>query len=80
MHNQCDEGQGHDRNEPWVGHNGKNHRNQATKSFIQPDDPHMLLKEFVLPPIVVKSAIRRPPIQANNFEMKGVTLQMLHNI
>ena len=40
----------------------------------------MLLEEFVLAPIVVQSAIRRPPIQANNFELKGVTLQMLHNI
>ena len=25
-------------------------------------------------------AIQRPPIQANNFKLKGVTLQMLHNI
>ena len=40
----------------------------------------MLLEEFALPPTVVKSAIQRPPIQANNFELKGVTLQMLHNI
>ena len=40
----------------------------------------MLLEEFTLPPTVVQSAIRRPPIQANNFEMKGVTLQMFHNI
>ena len=40
----------------------------------------MLLKEFALPPTIVQSAIRRPPIQENNFELKGVTLQMLHNI
>ena len=40
----------------------------------------MLLKEFTLPPTVVQLAIRRPPIKANNFELKGVTLQMLHNI
>ena len=40
----------------------------------------MLLEEFALPPIVVQSAIRRPPIQVNNFELKGLTLQMLHNI
>ena len=40
----------------------------------------MLLEEFALPPTVVQSAIRRPPIQANNFELKGVTLQMLYNI
>ena len=40
----------------------------------------MLLEEFTLPPTVVQSTIRRPPIQVNNFELKGVTLQMLHNI
>ena len=39
----------------------------------------MLLEEFALPPTVVQSTIRRPPIQANNFELKGVTLQKLHN-
>ena len=40
----------------------------------------MLLEEFALPLTVVQSAIRRPPIQANNFELKTVTLQMLQNI
>ena len=40
----------------------------------------MLLEKFALPPTVVQSAIRQPPIQANNFELKGVTLQMLHSI
>ena len=60
--------------------NGQDYKDQATRSFIQPDNPHMLLEEFALPPIVVQSAIRRPPIQANKFELKGVTLQMLHNI
>ena len=40
----------------------------------------MLLKEFALQLTVVQLAIRRPPIKANNFELKGVTLQMLHNI
>ena len=59
---------------------GQNHRNQATTPFVQPNNPHMLLKEFALPPTVVQLAIRRPPIQANNFELKGVTLQMLNNI
>ena len=54
--------------------NGQNHRNQATTPFVQPDNLHMLLEEFALPPTVVQSAIRRPPIQANNFELKGVTL------
>ena len=40
----------------------------------------MLLEEFSLPPTVVQTAIRRPPIQANNFKLKSVTLQMLQNI
>ena len=70
MQNQEDEGQFQERNQPQVDQNGKNHRNQATISFVQPDNPHMLLDEFALPPTVVQSAIRRPPIQANNFELK----------
>ena len=49
-------------------------------SFVQPDNPHMVLEEFALPSTDVQLAIRRPPIQANNFELNGVTLQMLHNI
>ena len=40
----------------------------------------MLLEEFTLPPTVVQSAIRRPHIQENNFELKVVTLQTLQNI
>ena len=40
----------------------------------------MLLEEFALPPIVVQTSIRRPPIQANNFKLKSVTFQMLQNI
>ena len=40
----------------------------------------MLLEEFALPPTVVQSTIRRPPIQGNNFELKTVTLQMHQNI
>ena len=67
-------------NEPQRGRNGNNGRNQAPRPFIQPDDPFMLLDEFVLPPTVVQTAIRRPPIQANNFELKSVTVQMLQNI
>ena len=59
------------RNEPQRGRNGNNGRNQAPRPFIQPDDPFMLLDEFVLPPTVVQTAIRRPPIQANNFELKS---------
>ena len=69
-----------ERNEPQRGRNGNNGRNQAHRPFIQPDDPFMLLDEFVLLPAVVQTAIRRPPIQANNFELKSVTVQMLQNI
>ena len=63
-----------------MGQNGNNGRNYAPKPFIQPDDPFMLLEEFALQPTVVQSAIRRPPIQANTFKLKTVTLQMLQNI
>ena len=77
MKNQEEQDQGHERNEPPVDKNGNNGRNNAPRPFIQPDDPHMLLEDFALPPTVVQSPIQRPPIQANNFELKTVTLQML---
>ena len=40
----------------------------------------MLLEECPLPPTVVQTTIRRPPIHANNFELKLVTLEILQNI
>ena len=80
MENNEDQNLDVERNEPQRGRNGNNGRNQAPRPFIQPDDPFMLLDEFVLPPTVVQTAIRRPPIQANNFELKSVTVQMLQNI
>ena len=42
-----------EQNEPQRGRNGNNRRNQAPRPFIQPNDPFMLLDEFVLPPTVV---------------------------
>ena len=69
-----------EQNEPKNGRNGNNDRNQAPRPFIQLDDPFMFLEEFALPPTVVQTAIRRRPIQANNFELKSVTLQILQNI
>ena len=48
--------------------------NNVHRPVVQPDDPDMLLEEFALPLIVIQSVIRRPPIQANNFELKAVTL------
>ena len=70
----------HEKNEPQRDRNGNNSRNNEPRPFIQPDDPFILLEEFDLPPTFVHTAIRRPPIQANNFELKSVTLQMLQNI
>ena len=56
---------------------GMNHRWIRIDRIIEirpPDHlysyPYMLLEEFSLPPTVVQSAIQRPPIQANNFELK----------
>ena len=80
MQNQEGQDQVQEQNEPQGGQNGNNGRNYAPRPFIQLDDPFMLLEEFALPPMVVQSAIRRPPIQANNFKLKIVTLQMLQNI
>ena len=79
MQHQVDARHIYDGDEPHVEQNGQNYRNPATTPFVQPDNPHMLIEEFSLPPTVVQSAIRRQPIQANNFELKGVTLQMLNN-
>ena len=80
MQNNEEHDLGHEKNEPQRDRNGNNCRNHAPKPFIQPDDPFMLLEEFTLPPIVVQTAIRRPHIQENNFELKSVILQMLQNI
>ena len=74
IQHQVYEGKIHDRDEPHEEQNGQNHRNLATTPFVQPDNPHMLLEEFALPPTIIQSAIRQPPIQVNNFELKGVTL------
>ena len=59
---------------------GNRGNNIAHRPVVQPDDPDMLLEEFALPPTVIQSVIRRPPIQANNFELKAVTLQLLQGI
>ena len=80
MQNQEGQDQGQEQNEPQGGQSGNNNRNYAPRPIIQPDDLFMFLEEFALPPTVVQSAIRKPPIQANNFELKIVTLQMLQNI
>ena len=80
MQNNEEHDLGHEKNEPQRDRNGNNGRNHAPRPFLHPDDPFMLLEEFALPPTVVQMAIRRPPIQVNNFELKLVTLQMLQNI
>ena len=80
MQNNVEQDNGQEQNEPEGGYNVNNGRNQAPRPFIQPDDPFMLLEEFALTPIVVQTTIRRPPIKANNFKLKSVTLQMLQNI
>ena len=66
--------QDQEQNELQGGHNGNNGRNHAPRRFLQPDDPFMLLEEFALPPTVVHYAMQRPPVQANNFELKAVSL------
>ena len=80
MQNDEEQNHGREQNEPQGGRNRNNGRNHALRPFVQPDDPFMLLEEFALPPTVVEWVIRRPPIQANNFELKSVILQMLQNI
>ena len=74
MENTEEQDFGIEQTEPQRSRNGNHGRNQEPRPFIQPDDPFMLLDEFVLPPTVVQTAIKRPPIQANNFELKSVTV------
>ena len=62
MQNNVEQDHGQEQNKPQGGHNRNNGRNQKPRSFIQLDDPFMLLEEFALPPTVVQTAIRRPPI------------------
>ena len=62
MQNNEEQDLGHEQNEPQRDRNGNHGRNHAPRLFIQPDDPFMLLEEFALPPTVVQTAIRRPPI------------------
>ena len=38
------------------------------------------LRDYALPPIGVPLVIQRLAIQVNNFELKPITLQLLHNI
>ena len=80
MQNNKGHDQDQEQNEPQGGQYGNNGRNHAPRPFVQEDDPFMLPEEFTLPPTVVQTAIQRPPIQANNFEPKAVTLLMLQNI
>ena len=51
--------QDHDqeKNQSQRGHNGNNGRNQASRPFIQPNNPFMLLEEFALLPTVVQTTI-----------------------
>ena len=61
MQNQEDEGQFQERNEPQVDHNGQNYRDQDTRSFVQPDNPHMLFEEFTLSPTVERNNFANAP-------------------
>ena len=58
IQNQENERHFQERNEPQVDQNRHDYRDQATKSFVQSDNSHMLLEEFALPPAVVQSTIR----------------------
>ena len=80
MENNKEQNLGHEQNKLQRDRNRNKGMNQAPRLFIQPDYPFMMLYEFSLPPTIVQTTIRRPPIQENNFESKSITLQMLQNI
>ena len=44
------------------------------------EDLEKALRDYALPPAGIPPLIRRPTIQANNFELKSITLQLLQNI
>ena len=46
MQNKVEQDHGQEQNEPQGGHNGNNGRNQASRPFIQPNDPFMLLNDY----------------------------------
>ena len=39
-----------------------------------------VLRDYALPPAGIPPMIRRPTIQANNFELKPITLKLIQNI
>ena len=44
------------------------------------EDLEIALRDYALPSTDIVPVIRRPAIQANNFEIKPVTLQLFQNI
>ena len=53
--------------------------NQLRNNPLVVNQP-MALRDYALPPTGIQPVIRRPAIQANNFELKPVTLQMIQAI
>ena len=41
---------------------GNRGNNNVRRPVVQPDDLDMLLEEFALPPTIIQSVIRRPPV------------------
>ena len=62
---------------PQASNEANNHEHQP---IYQLDDPQMLLDNFALPLTAMQLVIWRQPIQANNFELKSILLQLLLGI
>ena len=67
--------------DPNEARNGNNlpSNNQLMNNPLVVNQP-MALWEYALPPTGIQSVIKRPAIQANNFVLKLVTLQMIQAI
>ena len=70
MENTEEQDLGIEQTEPQRGRNGNHGRNQAPRPFIQPDDPFMLLDEFVLPPTVVSDSYQTTTYSSEQFRIE----------
>ena len=52
----------------------------GTLDTAQLDNILRPIRDYACPPSITQPVIRRPTIQANNFELKSITLQLLQGI
>ena len=55
-------------------------RDGVTPNTAQMDNVLRPIRDYARPPSTTQPMIRRPTIQANNFELKSITLQLLQGV